>query len=695
MAAHSKAQPHVSAGRSQVLSPADAGRARWQRAGAVSLAAASLCLVAVIVWAHPRPVADMYVGLAGGRDIAEGRLGQPDDWSFLTTGRVWIDQNWGTHLIYYHAYTALGEAGLLATKAAMIGLMVMGVVLICRARGAGTGVSLLAAAGVVLAAKSFIDLRPNLVTLMFSPWMLLLLWLSRRQVHWIWLALPLMLLWANMHGGFTFGIGMLGLWALCHIACTWVSSGPAAAIRKYWPLAGVTAAAIAVAGLANPFGLENLKQALIVGKSSAWREVLEWRSMFDPQSQGLKFHWPFLTVIGLTVLLSLTHLLDWLHRRQSGLAPALRLTAPAVAWAIFDIILLSLVVYMAVAAQRFSPLAMLVAAPLLAQQLEWLLGRDRRPWALAAACLLVLAPAALLGARVVRHYSPASPVAGPESFLSRMANDSAVNPGNLAQFINDNEITGRIFQDWAWEGYLRWKCSSRLQLWIGARAQQVYTEDEYKERLSLMSDANGVGPMLSRLDIHLVAVPTTLAKALWPVLARRPQATWAVIYFDGINILLADCEHPGTRALVDAALENRLKWPSENIALLSRAICMSSTPVLRGGDTAPARHLLRQSIARQANPLQTLTLVALSTRSNGAMEESDAQFLADQYNRYAAAPQPQARGSMIVAMCSDIAKSLMKHYRLTDRLVETQYWEKQAAGQKRELDEIEKRWTMR
>ena len=61
--------------------------------------ALTLCLVTVVsawivVWLMPRGNGDLFVALAGGRDVVEGRLGQPDDWSFHTEGRVWHNQNW-------------------------------------------------------------------------------------------------------------------------------------------------------------------------------------------------------------------------------------------------------------------------------------------------------------------------------------------------------------------------------------------------------------------------------------------------------------------------------------------------------------------------------------------------------------------------------------------------------------------------
>jgi hypothetical protein len=662
------------------------------------MALLAVILAALVVWAHPWPAEDLYVGLAGGRDIAQGKLGRMDDWSFLTEGRgrVWIDQNWLMHWACYRVYQVSGEAGLLASKAALVALVCLGLILVCRQRGCGLGSALLTAAGIVLAAKAYVDLRPNLATLTLAPWLLLVLLKSRRQAHWAWLSVPLILLWANLHGGFVFGLGMLGLWTACHFVSFWFKQGPPEALRRCWPLAAATLAAIAVAGLANPFGMQNLTHAFIVGRSSVWREVLEWRSMFDPQGLGLAFHWPFLALVGVTLVLGICRLAARARGRARGRQPMPGLAPEALAAAIFEPLFFALVVCMAVAAQRFSPLAMLMAAPLLARQIQWLLDKVRRAWLLPALCVLVMAPTLCLGVRVARHYSANNPMAQRESFFGRMVYDSVVDPAYLAQFINENSIGGRLFQEWSWEGYLRWKCSSAIKLWIGARAQQVYTEAQYLELMDVLSQEDQVAARLRKLDIHLVAMPMTkpLGQFLVSVLAYHNEGTWAIIYFDGINVLLADDEHPATRALIDAAVEGRLKWPSENLGLLSRGICLSCKPVRRRLGDEPARALLRQSVARQASPLQMSVLMSLSKGPGGRLEESDAQFLADQYNRYAAARQPQPRGSMIVSMCSEIAEALAGHYRQSNRLVEAQHWAREARARQDQMHAMERRWAI-
>ncbi len=87
--------------------PAESSMFRMAQVVVGALAAAVLI---GSVWLVPRPIGDMYVALAGGRDALAGKLGTPDTWSFMNidpaTGRnqVWINQNWGTHVVYYLTY---------------------------------------------------------------------------------------------------------------------------------------------------------------------------------------------------------------------------------------------------------------------------------------------------------------------------------------------------------------------------------------------------------------------------------------------------------------------------------------------------------------------------------------------------------------------------------------------------------------
>ena len=210
---------------------------------AVAVGVLCVLLAVVTVWTVPRPTGDLYVALAAGRDIMNGKLGAEDDWCYTTKGRVWVNQNWGTHMLYYFFYQAFGglaeddpavDKGALGGPAANevdpgeTGLLVLKLLLLltgatflafaCHRRGAGWPVSLMVAGGIIAAGRSFIDLRPNLTTLMFVPVMLhMLFWTADKPRRIWWVMIVFGVIWANLHGGFFLGLLTMGFWALCMI----------------------------------------------------------------------------------------------------------------------------------------------------------------------------------------------------------------------------------------------------------------------------------------------------------------------------------------------------------------------------------------------------------------------------------------------------------------------------------------------
>jgi hypothetical protein len=544
-----------------------------------------------------------------------------------------------------------------------------------------------------LAIREQSDLRPNLLTLILAPWLFYLLLLSRRRAHWAWAAAAVIGLWANLHGGFTLGLGMLLLWTICQCGLAWRAGGPRS-LRPLWPLAGATAAALALAGLANPFGLRNLTELLVVGRSSAWRNITDWQSIFHAGWSGLQEYWEFLTVVTFTAALSAAHVWAWRKSRPSEGRREDRGPFSPYALACFEFLLLVMVVYMGCRAQRFTPLAVILLAPLLAGQLEWSLQPSRRLGPAAAACLLAITAAGYLAGRLARHYSPQNPIAEPETFFERMIYEAEVEPVRLAQFINANGVEGRIFQEWTWEGYLHLECP-QLSLWAGARAQQAYLEEDYRQERALVEDPAHCAAVLDQRGIHLIAIPRHLAQYLFPVLVSGPQGTWAVVYYDGLNFLLADCRYAPTAALVEKALASGLHWPSEPIAAASRALCAECTSNRGKMQLSQRRALLHRAIELGADPFQIRLLVNLAMRPDGTLEEAEAQFLAAQYTHWSALEQPRPGGCMVVDMCREMADALARHYQAAGHLAEARQWAQKAEQMERLKAQLERRWVVR
>ncbi|HPB92454.1 MAG TPA: hypothetical protein P5033_03355, partial [Anaerohalosphaeraceae bacterium] len=120
----------------------------------------------------------------------------------------WINQNWLTHLIFYKLITLSGPEGpyqynfLVYWKFALYILTAFTVYGVARVLGVGRALSLLAACFSLVVGRTFFDIRPAGFSNFLTPVFFLILALAvYRNIRYIWLLVPLVVFWANVHGG--------------------------------------------------------------------------------------------------------------------------------------------------------------------------------------------------------------------------------------------------------------------------------------------------------------------------------------------------------------------------------------------------------------------------------------------------------------------------------------------------------------
>ena len=200
--------------------------------------------------------------------VAERAVPRTDVLAWTTAGRHWLDQNWGAQLALYGIWR-LGGFPLLTVANALCTVAAWGLVAAaCRRRTA----NLRLIAGAVLAgyaaAAAAFSARPQMFSMLLFAAELYLLEVARTRPR-AALAIPLLMpLWANLHGAFVVGVGLLVVEVA---AAVWRRDRPGA-VRSVL----VTAASLA-ALLVNPWGVRVLGYAVSFPSSTTVTGIVaEW-----------------------------------------------------------------------------------------------------------------------------------------------------------------------------------------------------------------------------------------------------------------------------------------------------------------------------------------------------------------------------------------------------------------------------------
>jgi hypothetical protein len=168
-----------------------------------------LCFFATVfllAFAPTLLVSDSWLTLVAGREVYEHGIPHHDHLTVLSLGRTWTDQQWGAQLLFYGAHRLSGIAMVVVlTAVVVVGAFVLAAVA-SRRLGASPTAFVLVFFPVILAAPWAWTVRAQVVTL---PLYVALIWLlsseSRRQTRHVYLAFPMLLIWANLHGSVVLG----------------------------------------------------------------------------------------------------------------------------------------------------------------------------------------------------------------------------------------------------------------------------------------------------------------------------------------------------------------------------------------------------------------------------------------------------------------------------------------------------------
>jgi hypothetical protein len=496
----------------------------------------------------PSADGDIWWHLAAGREmVARGALLFTDPFSVSAAGRPWVDVHWLFQLAVFAVHRALGLAGLVWAKCALLALGASLLYLaVPEQRGSwarGTLLTLLVSG--LLAARALLLVRPVIGTLVLLAFFFLQLERFGRngQLRHLWPLPLLQVLWANFQGLSALGPAVVAAFAVAATASAvggasrfWPfadegSKELSAPLRARWLLA--TLAACGLASFVTPFGVRGatlpalLLGRLLPGEHDVFaRNVAENLSPFvlEGVSGGELWHFKWsLALVGVCAVLA---------GRRLKFSHAL---------------LLLVFAGLAALSNRNVLLFYWLGAPILAIHVGpalWraVASRFRQPGLVLATTINVVVVVALFSTSAVAAMSE-----------SRLAEPSPFRvPGLSAQRLAALPEGGSVFCADHHGGYLIWQLYPRFRPYIDTRLV-LRSADEYATYLRLADEPERFDAFQTRHGFAYVVLPVLFPERYQRLIAHLYESPeWKLLHTDGSEVLF------GRRDLSRGVAEQRV-----------------------------------------------------------------------------------------------------------------------------------------
>jgi hypothetical protein len=516
-------------------------------------------------WFQPSVAgSDLWWHLAAGREIAAQRsVSTVDHFSFTFGGQPWMHHEWLWGTSYWLVYRIAPDAVAVANLALIFVIFAVWL----RVTWRHCESPLAAGLALWLAAATsywFLDIRPHEVTLLFVGIVLA----TRREPWARWLWAPLMAFWCNLHGGFVFGLGAIGLFALVETLESSLESRRLRIDPTLW--LGVALALLAF--LCNPWGWRILEYpAAYLNAGSPFRAILEWQSPpfdLDPRSFSGRFFW--LLAIALP---------------GAALELRARVRGGQGAGDLYLVALAGVTGAMAITSRRFIPLFALTSLPLTARLFATLveLAARRIPERIQARAGAAVTALALLASlwlwRDVRLF-PHPLARWTESYLYPRAG---------LRYLQALGTGPRILNYYNWGGFMMLN-APELKVLIDGRANTIYSERVYNDYVSMIGVSDGLPARLALYAPDAALLPVggeSLASAL-----ASPRFGWQVVYADDVCAVLLPPGSPRLQRPIpnpEDVVGDEPQW------LINRAAALTAS-----GQPSAAREVTERALARNS-----------------------------------------------------------------------------------------------
>ncbi len=464
---------------------------------------------------------DSWWHLQAGRWMVEHRtIARTDVFSHTRFGQPWFDHGWLAQILWFLAFDWFGYAGPVLLLAAIVTAAFYFAWLQCRSgdqrsdnRWLQAFILIIAAiaSGIIWAA------RPQMVSFLLTSVVAFLLYRFKTNIQTaqspkiIWWLPLVMLLWANIHGGFAIGFILMIAYLFGEVGNLILGHSGGIGWRGLMILLLVMLVSVAVIPL-NPNGAQMLTYPFrTVGIEVLQEFIAEWQA---PNFHEFYLH-PFIWLL----LAALTAF--GLSGKRADFT---------------DLTLVALFTYMSLLAVRNIPLFALVTAPVIVRYSAAAWERWRGPakppshapqsglmTAVNWFIVILLASAALLRA------------AQSANAETNRLDQADYLPVAAVEFLQQEAPPGPIFNNYNWGGYIIWNLP-QYPVFVDGRTD-LYDDDFLRQYLAIYSGAEGWEDKLDAFNINLVIVEP--GSGLAREMARPSESGWEEIYADAVTAVFA------------------------------------------------------------------------------------------------------------------------------------------------------------
>lgn len=441
-----------------------------------------------------------------GNDILAHGIPKTDPYTYSMPSFAFIDHEWLIHSGMALAHTMSGYFGLAIASA----ILFTTTVVFATRRFERHWI----AAHALLLGASLLHhyaVKPQIISWLFTGILMTMLMDTRWKSRWRYFAPLLLLLWANLHGGFIVGLGLCTLKLISEL---WT--------ERKWDARMIGVFVVTVgAALLNPYGPRLFEEIIRTGSDARLRtQILEW----TPQFLYFNLSSFFLTAWVLTIFIR-----QFKHTT------------------LFEKLTMILLLIFGFSSSRNFPLWAVAAMPITARLLAVFIKTTGKNKEMRARMTKLAYGFALFVTLILAF----------ELFFlyKEMSSYSEANryPAHAIEFLKKNDRQGNILTAYEWGGYMLWKypekkvfIDGRMPSWRqNITSKPTESADALGEYMSFLAQKKPMTPFLKKYHITTILLPQSMfksknkdnAKSVALFKRKLEAAGYNIVYRDTVSLI--------------------------------------------------------------------------------------------------------------------------------------------------------------